>query len=156
MSNDKVKQVGTVEKREIAKIIEGEFNTVIRNVTQEMNMTEGEILEQAHRKFGIKYLDKEINSLKSKITMIENQKIKLGFDRYNNAFSKTWNNNTHQIDCKTKAGRFFYEKVSKTADVQSLEKQRGDRLKALWLTADRKEVKELAEAKINVKMISHK
>jgi len=149
--------IGAVEKRELAKIVDAEFDTIISNLQQEMQFTEGEILEQAEKKFGIKYIDIEIKSLKNKIEMLEKQKSKLGFETgYNGGFSKTWDQKggDQVVDPRTKAGRFFYLKMARNIDIQNLEKQKNDRLKKLWLTDQRSEVKALIEAKPDVKFLS--
>jgi len=152
---DKTNVINAVEKRELAKIMEVEFDKIISNMKQEMQYTESEILEQAEKKFGIKYIDKEIKQLQVKIKMLEEQKGKLGFNTgYNGGFNKKYVENGEVVDPNTKAGRFFYLKVSRNVDIQNLEKQKNDRLKNLWLSSDRGEVKELALLKPDIKLLN--
>lgn len=151
---EKANTLGTIEKRELAKIIDKEFSTIINNLKQEMKYTEGEILQQAEKKFGLKCIDKEIEQLKSKISMLEKRKTDLGFSAYHGkGFAKTWIGNDNVIDPNTQAGRFYYMKVARNVDIQNLEKQRDDRLKNLWLTNIRTDIKALVEKKVDIKMI---
>ena len=144
--------IGAVEKRELAKIIEIEFNTIITNMQTEMKYTEGEILEQAQKKFGIKYIDNEIKSLENKIEMLKKQKEKLGFTSGHCAGFIT-EGYGQEVDPRTKAGRFFYLKMARNIDVQNLKDQKNGRLKELWLTDQRSEVKELANRKPDIKLL---
>jgi len=144
--------INAVEKRELAKIVEIEFNTIIGNMQQEMKYTEGEILEQAEKKFGIKYIDHEIKSLERKIEMLNKQKEKLGFDTgHYGGFKKEGYGD--EVDPNTKAGRFFYLKMARNIDVQNLKDQKNSRLKQIWLTNERADVVKIVNAKPDIKML---
>jgi len=145
--------INAVEKRELAKIIEAEFNDIISNMKQEIKFTEGEILEQAEKKFGLKCIDLEIKQLKKKIETLENQKQSMGFDKYGNGFSKKWEDSNHVVDPNTKAGRFYYMKVARNVDIKALENERNSRLKSLWLMDQRTDVKQLTESKVEIKCL---
>lgn len=147
--------IGVQEKRELAKIIGEDFEGIITQLQQEIRFTEGEILEQAHKKFGIKAFNLQITQLKKQIEMLEKQKIELGFDMYDK-FRTTWQMGGSTVDNDSKAGRYYYLKVSKHADIQALNKERTRRLKNLWLTEKRSEVKAIAIGEIKVKLIEHK
>ena len=151
-----VNVIGTVEKRELAKIITNEFNAVINNLQQEIQFTEKEVLEQAEKKLGIKYINKEIEQLKSKIGLLEKEKGKLGFDGYNKGgFKQIYKDGEYVIDPSSKAGKFYYLKVTRNIDIQALKNQRDDRLKKLWLSGDRKEIQIIANSKLKTKLISN-
>jgi hypothetical protein len=156
MAKDNTNTIGAVEKRELAKLIDAEFNKIISHMQQEVKFTEGEILEQAEKKFGVKCINKEIKQLKEKIDMLEKRKSDMGFDtsHYGNGFKRVWDNQVEVVDSRTKAGKFFYLKMARNIDIQNLEAQRDSRLKSLWLTDSRSEVKQLAEKKPDIKLLS--
>jgi len=153
IANKNGNTIGAVEKRELAKLTEAKFNTIISQMTQEMKYTEGEILEQAEKKFGIQYIDKEIKQLEAKIEMLNKQKEKLGFNTGHYTGFKKLNGYGDEIDPNTKAGRFFYLKMARNVDIQNIQEQRDSRLTSLWLTDSRSEVKLLVEAKPNIKFL---
>lgn len=145
--------IGAVEKRELAKIIDEEFDTIINQMTQEMKFTEGEILEQAEKKFGLKCINKQIKQLQAQISMLEKQKTDLGFNIHGNGFSKTWHNSDNIVDPNTKAGKFYYMKMARNVDIQNLRDQRNSRLKKLWLLDQREDVVKLSNEKVDVKCL---
>jgi hypothetical protein len=149
--------INAVEKRELARLVDTEFSKIIENLKQEVQYTESELLEEAEKKFGIKYINKEIKQLEAKIKMLEDQKEKLGFSRYGNGgFSTSYVDKRGQIiDPSTKAGRFYYMKVARNVDILALEDQRDNRLKQLWLNSDRKKITELVNTKPDIKMLAN-
>ena len=160
MSKTNENLIGAVEKRELAKLVNDEFNRIIDTMKQEIKFTQGEILEEAKNKFGIECINKEIDHLKEKITMLETKKKDLGFDSsFNSNGFKTRNvkgGYDQEIDPSTKAGRFYYLKIARHGDIKSLEKQRDDRLKNLWLENQRPQIKTLVNIKIDVQQIELK
>ena len=150
--------INTVEKKYLADLIKQEYGDIIDTMQQEIRFTEGEILEEAKNKFGIKLIDQEINNLEEKIKLLQNKKKELGFDNsYNsNGFSTKFMNGQYVVDSSTKAGRFYYLKMAHQADIQKLKQQRDQRLKDLWLTNDRQSISKLAQQKIDVPMIEFK
>jgi len=151
--------IGVQEKRELSKLIDEEFSTIIQSMKQEIAFTEGELLEEAQKKFGYEAMDKEIEHLKDKIKFIEDKQSELGFD--SGSFKKRWVpqkgnrfNNDQEIDPTTKAGRFYYLKVARNVDIRELEKQKSDRLKRLWLLDQRADVTALVNETVDMKLLS--
>jgi hypothetical protein len=119
-----------------------------------MKYTEGEILEQAEKKFGLKCIDKQIKQLQSQISMLEKQKGDMGFSTYGGGgFSKTWQGNDNVVDPNTKAGKFYYMKMARNVDIQNLRDQRNARLKKLWLLDQRNDVVKLSNEKVDIKCL---
>lgn len=147
--------IGVQEKRELAKIIDADFERIISNLQQEIKFTEGEILEQAHKKFGIKAINLEITHLREKIDLLAKRKKDLGFDSYDK-FQTVYTIHGSEIETDSKAGRYFYLKASKHADIQLLHRERAKRLKELWLTDQRPQVAKIANSDIKVKLLEHK
>ena len=149
--------VSVQEKRELSKLVSEEFNRIIQNLQQEIKFTEGEILEEAKNKFGIKLIDQEIDNLQDKIRLLEEKKKELGFEggHNTNGFVSTWDNKTsnYAVDPRTQAGRFYYLRMARCADIQTLQKQRDDRLKKLWLDSERVSVTQLVNSPIDIKFI---
>jgi len=146
--------IGVQEKRELSKLIDAEFSEIIQSMKQEIKYTEGEILEEAQKKFGIEALNKEIEHLKEKITFIEQRKTDLGFsgDSFQTRYPKNGGFG-QEIDPNTKAGRYYYMKVARSIDIRQLENQRSDRLKKLWLMDQRTDVSELVAQKVDLKLL---
>jgi hypothetical protein len=151
-----MKNNGTIsvqEKRELSKILDNEFSRIITDVKQEIKYTQGEILEQAKKKFGLQAINLQIKQLNEKIEFLKKKKREMGFD-YNDDFETEYDYKMgSMVKRNTKAGRYFYLKVSKHADIQELEKAKSERLKHLWLSNSRSEVKSLVEKDIQVKLI---
>ena len=149
--------IGVQEKKELSKIINAQVERIIEGWKQENENTEGEILDKAHHKFGVKIINQEIKNLKQKIQLLEERKNELGFG-YDDKFQKDYDYKTQirSIKPDSKAGRFYLTQISKTADVQALEKQRDQRLKDIWLNSGRDEVKKLVNAEITAPMIATK
>jgi hypothetical protein len=149
--------VSVQEKRELSKLISEEFNRIIQNLQQEIKFTEGEILEEARNKFGVKIIDQEIDNLRDKIQLLEEKKKELGFENGHNSngFVSTWDHktNNYAVDPRTQAGRFYYLRLAHCADIQTLQKQRDDRLKKLWLDSERVSITQLINAPIDIKFI---
>ena len=145
-------KIGVQERREIAKLISAEYGRLIDIVQQEIKFTEGEILEVAQKKFGIAIVNQKIKQLEEQIQLLEKKKEELGFTKYD-VFRTTWDKNETIIDRDTPAGRFYYLKVKRTADVQGLHQQRDKQLKDIWLTDNREVIKKLASVspKVNTK-----
>ena len=148
--------IGVQEKRELAKIIGEDFEQIIGNLQQQIKFTEGEILEKAHKKFGIKALNMQIEQLEKRIGLLKSQKKDLGFDRDDKFDTHYTQKGEYEIDKDSKAGRYFYLKISKHADIQALRNERARRLKDLWLTDQRPQVAQIAKADIKVKLIEQK
>jgi len=151
-------KIGVLEKREVAKLISEEFNELIRTTQNEMKYTEGEILKQAEKKFGLKCIEKQISQLKEQIEMLEKKRTQLGFtNNYNgtaSGFVTHWgNNNVQEIDPNTQAGRFFYLKMARNMDIQAIKTQRDSKLKALWLTESRADIVTLANEKPKLQLV---
>jgi len=148
-----VSKIGTIEKRELAKLMENQFNEVIQTTQQEMQFTEGEILVQAEKKFGIACIEKQVKQLREQIAMLEKKRTQLGFiNNYNgttSGFTKTWakHSSMQEVDKNTPAGRFFYLKMARNLDIQAIKDQRDNKLKRLWLSDDRKEVETIVNEK---------
>lgn len=146
MSKD-INTISVQEKREIAKIISDEYETIITNLQNEIKFTEGEILEEAQKMFGIKAIDLQINQLKEQINMLEKKKLELGFsDRsYDNGFRRKYDKGRGDIvDPNTKAGKFYYMKMARHTDINELRKQKNERLKNLWLENERSKIIKIA------------
>jgi len=161
MSATKNGVISVQEKRELSRLINEEFSRIIKNMQQQIEFTEGEILEQARNEFGLKLLEQEIDNLKEKIKLLEDKKKEMGFDSDgygSNGFKTVWDQKSgdKKVDPNTKAGRFYYLKMAKHADIQALYKQRDERLKKLWLENDRECVKTLVNESVNIKLIEHK
>ena len=161
MNSTKNGVMSVQEKRELSKLINEEFNRIIKNMQQQIEFTEGEILEQARDEFGLKLLDQEIDNLNEKIKLLQDKKKEMGFDSDSygsNGFKTVWDQKSgdKRVDPNTKAGRFYYIKMAKHADIQALYKQRDERLKKLWLENERESVKALVNESVNVKLIEHK
>lgn len=149
--------ISVQEKRELAKIITSEFNSIISSMKQEVQFVEGELLEEAKQKFGIKCINKEIQQLQEKIKLLEQRKRELGF-AYGDNFAKSFDTKSgdQTVDRSTKAGRFYYMKVSRNSDIKAMERQRDIRLKNLWLTNKRTDVVELINAEVKPILIELK
>lgn len=148
--------IGVQEKRELAKIINEDFERIITQLQQEIQYTEGEILEQAKKKFGLELINRQIKKLQEDIAFLEKKRQQLGFDSYGQSFVKTYHKKgEHIIDASTKAGRFYYMKIARHADIQALNCEKAKRLKDLWLTEKRSEVATISNADIKVKLIEH-
>ena len=147
--------IGVQEKKELTKIVSGEYDRIIATMKTEIEFTQGEILEDAKAKFGIKLVNQEIKNLEEKIKMLKQKKIELGFD-YRDEFSTKMTDYDRQVDPKSKAGQFFYLKVSRCADIKGLEIARDSRIKNIWLNNDREVIKTLVNEAVNVPMIEHK
>jgi len=152
--------VGSLEKRELAKLISAEFNEVIQTTQQEMQFTEGEILRQAEKKFGLQCLEKQISQLREQIAMIEKKRTQLGFMRnYNGTsggFVKSWSSDkggSQEVDRNTPAGRFFYLKMARNLDIQAIKTQRDNKLKRLWLSEERSEIVAITNEKPKLLLI---
>ena len=148
-------KIGVQERREITKLISAEYGRLIDIVQQEIKFTEGEILEVAQKKFGIAIFNQKIKQLQEQISLLEEKKKELGFDRYDKLLT-AWDKTGTKIDRNTPAGRFYYLKVKRTADVQALHQQRDKQLKDIWLTDDRIAIKQLASVspKVNTKELA--
>jgi hypothetical protein len=149
--------IGVQEKKELSKIINSEFERIIEGWKQEIENTEGDLLDKAHHKFGIKIINQEIKNLKQKISLLEDRKRELGFG-FDDKFQKSFDYKTNErtIEADSKAGQFYLAQINKTADIKSLEKQRDQRLKDIWLNSDREAVKTLVNEKITTPMIATK
>ena len=123
-----------------------------------MKFTEGEILVQAQKKFGLACIEKEIKQLKEKIDMLEKRRIQLGFtNNYNGTtagFVTNWGTNgTNEVDRNTPAGRFFYLKMARNLDIQAIKNQRDIKLKQLWLSDDRKQITSIVNEKPKLQLV---
>jgi len=139
----------------LSKLIADEFNRIIESLQQEIKFTEGEILKEAQHKFGLKAINLQIAQLRKQIEMLNKRKEELGFDS-NDLFTTVWNNQRSEVKCDTPAGRFYYLKIKRHADIQSLLKERDNRLKRLWLTDIRKDVASLANQAIKPLLVEKK
>jgi len=147
--------IGVQEKKELSKLIEQEFNTIIMAMKQEIQYTQGEILEEAQKKFGIEALNIEIGHLKEKILFIEKKKQEMGF-KHDDGFGTRTSRENHyeqEVNPNTKAGRFYYMKIARSVDIRALENQRSVRLKKLWLNNERTVVQKLIEQEVDMKFL---
>ena len=152
-TNDKSRGIGTIEKRELAKIIEVEHQRAIESIKQQLGLTETEILEKARKKFGVEIIEGKISSLKKEIGMLEKKKGDLGFTGYENAFKTIYKNNEMVVHIRTPAGKLFYSEVGERQNVQSMIRLKEERLKKLWLETDRKKILKIVNQEIKVPML---
>ena len=152
-TNDKSREIGTIEKRELAKLIEAEHQRAIESVKQQLGLTEAEILEKARKKFGVEIIEGKISSLKKEMEMLEKKKGDLGFTAYNNSFKTVYENTEQVVDIRTPAGKLFYSEVGERQNVQSMVRLKEERLKKLWLATDRKQIQKIVNQKIEVPML---
>ena len=75
MTKNNGSSIGITERKEIAKIIEKEYNELISQMQNEIVFTEGEIYEEASKKFGIKVIDQEIKNLEKKIELLKEKNL---------------------------------------------------------------------------------
>jgi len=155
MSNTKSKsrEIGTIEKRELAKLIENEHQRAIESVKQQLGLTETEILEKAREKFGIEIIEGKISSLKKEIAMLEKKEQDFGFTGYDNQFKTVYKDNEVVVDIRTPAGKLFYGEVGERQNVQSMIRLKEERLKELWLETDRKKILKIVNQKIEIPML---
>ena len=155
-TNDKSRGIGTIEKRELAKIIEVEHQRAIESIKQQLGLTETEILEKARKKFGVEIIEGKISSLKKEMEMLEKKKGDLGFTAYNNSFKTVYENTEQVVDIRTPAGKLFYSEVGERQNVQSMVRLKEERLKKLWLATDRKQIQKIVNQKIEVPMLRNR
>jgi len=155
-TNDKSREIGTIEKRELAKLIEAEHQRAIESVKQQLGLTEAEILEKARKKFGVEIIEGKISSLKKEMEMLEKKKGDLGFTAYNNSFKTVYENTEQVVDIRTPAGKLFYSEVGERQNVQSMVRLKEERLKKLWLATDRKQIQKIVNQKIEVPMLRNR
>jgi len=155
-TNDKSREIGTIEKRELAKLIEVEHQRAIESVKQQLGLTEAEILEKARKKFGVEIIEGKISSLKKEMEMLEKKKGDLGFTAYNNSFKTVYENTEQVVDIRTPAGKLFYSEVGERQNVQSMIRLKEERLKKLWLETDRKQIQKIVNQKIEVPMLRNR
>ena len=155
-TNDKSREIGTIEKRELAKLIEAEHQRAIESVKQQLGLTEAEILEKARKKFGVEIIEGQISSLKKEMEMLEKKKGDLGFTAYNNSFKTVYENTEQVVDIRTPAGKLFYSEVGERQNVQSMVRLKEERLKKLWLATDRKQIQKIVNQKIEVPMLRNR
>ena len=155
-TNDKSREIGTIEKRELAKLIEVEHQRAIESVKQQLGLTEAEILEKARKKFGVEIIEGKISSLKKEMEMLEKKKGDLGFTAYNNSFKTVYENTEQVVDIRTPAGKLFYSEVGERQNVQSMVRLKEERLKKLWLATDRKQIQKIVNQKIEVPMLRNR
>ena len=155
-TNDKSREIGTIEKRELAKLIEAEHQRAIESVKQQLGLTEAEILEKARKKFGVEIIEGKISSLKKEMEMLEKKKGDLGFTAYNNSFKTVYENTEQVVDIRTPAGKLFYSEVGERQNVQSMIRLKEERLKKLWLETDRKQIQKIVNQKIEVPMLRNR
>ena len=155
-TNDKSREIGTIEKRELAKLIEAEHQRAIESVKQQLGLTEAEILEKARKKFGVEIIEGKISSLKKEMEMLEKKKGDLGFTAYNNSFKTVYENTEQVVDIRTPAGKLFYSEVGERQNVQSMVRLKEERLKKLWLETDRKQKQKNVNQKIEVPMLRNR
>lgn len=148
--------IGTIEKRELAKLVELDFTKTIGEVTQQVQHTESDILEIAKRKLGVALIEKEIQHLKNKQEFLSKKLEQLGFKEYSgavNGFRTAWKDNRDVIEYTTPAGRLYYSAAKHLPDVRKLEEQKADVLKSIWLSDERKEVTKLVNTRPCVKAL---
>ncbi len=151
--------IGVQEKKELTKILTSQYDRLISQMKNEIEFTQGELLEEAHKKFGVKVLNEQIKSLEKQIEIIKQKKTDLGFGGHSDTFSTKRIDNLHyeqQIDPNSKAGRFYYLKVGRCADIKGLEKERDQKLKDIWLENDRAIVKTLVNTEVKPQQIAYK
>ena len=153
--------IGVQEKREIAHLISDEYSRRITELQQQINFTEGEVLESAQKHFGLPFINQQIQQLMAKIKLLSEKKKELGFDSYDKfdtdfRFDNKLKETVHKVKETTKAGRFFYLKMKAHADVKALHQEQDARLKELWLTPRREEVRRISNREVKYKMIEYK
>lgn len=155
-TNGKSREIGTIEKRELAKLIENEHQRAIESVKQQLGLTETEILEKARKKFGVEIIEGKISSLKKEMAMLEKKKQDLGFTAYDNSFSRVYRNNEQVVDIRTPAGKLFYSEVGERQNVQSMIRLKEERLKKLWLEVDRNKILKIVNQKIEIPILGNR
>ena len=158
MVDKTINVIGVQEKKELCKIVSAEYDRLIGTMKQEIEFTQGEILEEAKGKFGLSIINQEIKNLEEKIKLLKDKKSDLGFNCNDDKFFTTFDHKsyTHSIDPKTKAGKFYYLKMSRKADIVGLEKEKDNRIKNIWLENDRANVKRIVQEIVKVPMIEYK
>lgn len=136
--------VGVAEKRELAKLIEKQYDEAIQNAVS----IEKELCEQAEHavvnKLGVQLIITEIEKLDKQKELLINKIHEIGFD-FNHGrpvIAKTWDATTNDSVWKksSQASREAFKVLEGTTNLNDLRSQKTTTLKKLWLTTSRKEV----------------
>lgn len=152
---DSVNVIGVQERRELSLLIKDRYQKVINDLQETAQRENSALVEKIGKKLGVQILKKEISILEKKIIFLKERITQLGFeDKYGSLnFTKRWADNESVIDYSSPAGKLYYVIVKARPDVRKLEDERNKTLQNIWLTNDRKSIKEIAERKISVKAI---
>jgi hypothetical protein len=144
MKNGNMDFVGVAEKRELAKLLEKQYEEAIQEAVNVEKELCGQAEETTMKKLGVQLILEEISKLDRQRDILIHRIEEIGFD-YNHGtpvIAKTWDSGSNDSIWKrsSPAGKEAMKILSAKTNLPDLRAQKVSVLKKLWLTTSRKEV----------------
>lgn len=158
-----INEISVAEKRGLEPLVRSRYNSVISQLRDTETRDIADLVKKIAKKFKIGAALVKIRQHKEAIDVIKKAIVDLGFElsSYDDAVTglrQDWdrNRNNYGVDYKKPAGKVYYNLTKARPDIASVEKQRDKSVADLWLSTQKKEVKKLIEAQIDVPRLEMK